>query len=119
MLASTGRWPNIYGQIEQPSNAMLSSLVVNNRGNLVIGGDIASEGERQNHRGPLVWLCHEVRNPRVADDWLCILKKNHFLQVFGERYTESGTAILGVGEDGQQRSCETKLCKTLTRARTL
>ncbi|KAH9065131.1 hypothetical protein EDB83DRAFT_2675115 [Lactarius deliciosus] len=38
MLASTGRWPAIYDQQEQPSLAMLSSLVVNNRGNLVIGG---------------------------------------------------------------------------------
>ncbi|KAH9041803.1 hypothetical protein EDB84DRAFT_1559569 [Lactarius hengduanensis] len=60
MLASTGRWPAIYDQQEQPSLAMLSSLVVNNRGNLVIGGDIASDQQPQNHRGPLVWLCHEA-----------------------------------------------------------
>ncbi|KAI9448410.1 hypothetical protein H4582DRAFT_87633 [Lactarius indigo] len=83
MLASTGKWPAIYDQQEQPSLAMLSSLVVNNRGNLVIGGDIASDRQPQNHRGPLVWLCHEI---------------------FGERYP--GT-ILGVGEDGQQRCGET------------
>ncbi|KAN0140108.1 hypothetical protein V8E53_002004 [Lactarius tabidus] len=80
MLASTGRWPAIYDQKEQPSLAMLSSLVVNNRGNLVIGGDIASDRQPQNHRGPLVWLCHEI---------------------FGERYT--GRAILGVGEDDRTR----------------
>ncbi|KAI0277164.1 hypothetical protein BGY98DRAFT_648688 [Russula aff. rugulosa BPL654] len=75
LLASTGRWPAIYDQKEQPSLAMLSSLVVNNRGNLVIGGDIASDRQPQNHRGPLVWLCHEI---------------------FGERYPGS---ILGVDED--------------------
>lgn len=79
MLASTGRWPAIYDQKDQPSLAMLSSLVVNNRGNLVIGGDIASDRQPQNHRGPLVWLCHEI---------------------FGERYP--GT-ILGVGEDDRTR----------------
>ncbi|KAH9007209.1 hypothetical protein EDB86DRAFT_3069880 [Lactarius hatsudake] len=73
MLASTGRWPAIYDQQEQPSLAMLSSLVVNNRGNLVIGGDIASDQQPQNHRGPLI---------------------------FGERYP--GT-ILGVGEDDRTR----------------
>lgn len=79
LLASTGRWPAIYDQREQPSLAMLSSLVVNNRGNLVIGGDIASDRTPQNHRGPLVWLCHEI---------------------FGERYPGS---ILGVGEDDRTR----------------
>ncbi|KAI0059371.1 hypothetical protein BV25DRAFT_1918602 [Artomyces pyxidatus] len=79
MLASTGRWPSIYNQTEQPSLAMLSSLVVNNRGNIVIGGDIATDREMMNHRGPLVWLCHEI---------------------FGERYPGS---ILGVGENDRTR----------------
>ncbi|KAI0303000.1 hypothetical protein BC826DRAFT_324464 [Russula brevipes] len=80
MLASSGKWPAIYDRTEEPSLAMLSNLVVNNRGNIVIGGDIASERHLQNHRGPLVWLCHEI---------------------FGERYT--GTTILGVGEDDRTR----------------
>ncbi|KAH9971644.1 hypothetical protein BJV74DRAFT_799108 [Russula compacta] len=34
MLSNTGRWPAIYGQMEYPSLAMLSSLTVNNRGNV-------------------------------------------------------------------------------------
>jgi hypothetical protein len=72
MLASTGRWPAIYDQKDQPSLAMLSSLVVNNRGNLVIGGDIASDRQPQNHRGPLVWLCHEA-SFYVVGDWHCTL----------------------------------------------
>lgn len=63
MLASSGKWPAIYDRTEQPSLAMLSNLVVNNRGNIVIGGDIASDRQPQNHRGPLVWLCHEVIYP--------------------------------------------------------
>jgi hypothetical protein len=60
MLADTGRWPAIYGQIEYPSLAMLSSLTVNNRGNVVIGANIAPDRKGTNHRGPLVWLCHEA-----------------------------------------------------------
>ncbi len=60
MLASTGRWPAIYGQVNYPSLAMLSSIRVNNRGNVVIGANIASDRGGVNHRGPLVWLCHEV-----------------------------------------------------------
>ena len=60
MLANTGRWPTIYGQVDYPSLAMLSSIRVNNRGNVVIGANIASDRSGINHRGPLVWLCHEV-----------------------------------------------------------
>ncbi|KAI0269377.1 hypothetical protein BC834DRAFT_841920 [Gloeopeniophorella convolvens] len=66
MLASSGKWPAIYDQREQPSLAMLSNLVVNNRGNIVIGGDIASDEQPQNHRGPLVWLCHEIFGERYG-----------------------------------------------------
>jgi hypothetical protein len=60
MLANTGRWPAIYGQLDYPSFAMLSSIRVNNHGNVVIGANIASVRRGINHRGPLVWLCHEV-----------------------------------------------------------
>lgn len=60
MLSNTGRWPAIYGQIECPSLAMLSGLTVNNRGNVVIGANIAPDEKGINHRGPLVWLCHEA-----------------------------------------------------------
>lgn len=60
MLANTGRWPAIYGQVDYPSLAMLSSIRVNNQGNVVIGANIASDRRGINHRGPLAWLCHEV-----------------------------------------------------------
>jgi len=60
MLAKTGRWPAIYGQIDYPSLAMLSNIRVDIRGNVVIGANIASDRGGINHRGPLVWLCHEV-----------------------------------------------------------
>jgi hypothetical protein len=60
MLANTERWPAIYGQVDYPSLAMLSSIRVNNRGHVVIGANIASNRRGINHRGPLVWLCHEV-----------------------------------------------------------
>jgi hypothetical protein len=42
MLANTGRWPAIYGQLDYPSFAMLSSIRVNNHGNVVIGANITS-----------------------------------------------------------------------------
>ncbi|KAA1476686.1 hypothetical protein DENSPDRAFT_524588 [Dentipellis sp. KUC8613] len=81
MLSSSGRWPAIYDRTDEPSVALLSSLVVNSRGNIVIGGDIASETQMNNHRGPLVWLCHEI---------------------FGERYPGS---LLDVHEnDGSRRA---------------
>ncbi|KAH8984356.1 hypothetical protein EDB86DRAFT_149705 [Lactarius hatsudake] len=83
MLANTGRWPAIYGQIEYPSLAMLSSIRVDNRGNVIIGANITSDRRGTNHRGPLVWLCHEV---------------------FGDRYPGSALAI--GEEDPVKRACQ-------------
>lgn len=83
MLANTGRWPAIYGQVDYPSLAMLSSVRVDNRGNVVIGANIASDRRGINHRGPLVWLCHEV---------------------FGGRYPGSALAI--GEEDPVKRACQ-------------
>ncbi|KAI9454770.1 hypothetical protein BJY52DRAFT_706485 [Lactarius psammicola] len=62
---------------------MLSSVRVDNRGNVVIGANIASDRGGVNHRGPLVWLCHEV---------------------FGGRYPGS---VLAIGEeDPVKRACQ-------------
>ncbi|KAI0261119.1 hypothetical protein BC834DRAFT_489097 [Gloeopeniophorella convolvens] len=73
MLASSGRWPAIYGSPnERPSLALLSSLAVNNRGIVVIGANIASDRQDANHRGPLVWLCHEVFGSRYPGTALAI-----------------------------------------------
>ena len=94
MLANTGRWPAIYGQVDYPSLTMLSSIRVNNRGNVVIGANIASDRRGINHRGPLVWLCHEV------GDLVASLAPANLLcdaEVFGGRYPGSALAI---GEEG-------------------
>ncbi|KAI9433663.1 hypothetical protein H4582DRAFT_981127 [Lactarius indigo] len=78
MLANTGRWPAIYGQIEYPSFAMLSSIRVDNCGNVVIGANITSDRRGTNHRGPLVWLCHEVFGGRYPGSALAIGEEGLF-----------------------------------------
>ncbi|KAH9052288.1 hypothetical protein EDB87DRAFT_534116 [Lactarius vividus] len=40
--------------------ANTGSIRVDNRGNVVIGANITSDRWGTNHRGPLVWLCHEI-----------------------------------------------------------
>ena len=97
MLANTGRWPAIYGQLDYPSLAMLSSIRVDNRGNVVLGANIASVRRGINHRGPLVCLCHEVGlilwlpHARTPTNLLCDT------EVFGGRYPGS---TLAIGEEG-------------------
>ncbi|KAH9050383.1 hypothetical protein EDB83DRAFT_1373200 [Lactarius deliciosus] len=104
MLANTGRWPAIYGQVEYPSLAMLSSIRVDNRGNVVIGANITSDRRGTNHRGPLVWLCHEVGG--LFD---CLTPKYRLTPCVMLRYLGIGYpgSALAIGEeDPVKRACQ-------------
>ncbi|TFY79072.1 hypothetical protein EWM64_g4940 [Hericium alpestre] len=105
MLASTGRWPAIYDRANiEPSVALLANLVVNNRGNVVIGGDVASETQFKNHRGPLVWLCHEVFGERYPGTLLDVHENDRTRRARGLANQIAGSILLSGTESPAQVS---------------